>query len=56
MRAFRRSPAGFARFIAEPLNAVRNASSLIARISVASVFASFPAITARASNARSFTA
>ncbi len=41
--------------MAEPLNAERNSSSLMARISVASVFASIPAIPARASNLGSFT-
>ena len=52
--ALRFSPRSFARFIGEPLNAVRKSSSLIARISRASVRASFPAITSRAANAGSF--
>lgn len=41
--------------MAEPLNAARQCSSLIARISVASVFASLPPKTFRASNLSSFT-
>ena len=52
--ALRLRPRSFARIIADSLNAVRNSSSLIARIWVASVRASFPAIIGRASNAGSF--
>lgn len=51
--ALRFSPASFARFIGDLLNAARNASSSIAKISVESVRASFPVITSRASNAGS---
>lgn len=49
--AFRLSPVTFGRFIAERLNAARNSSSLTARITAASVFASFPAIADRGRNA-----
>jgi len=53
--AFRRSPADLARLIGEPLNAARNSASLMARISAASAFASFPAIAARGWKLGSFT-
>jgi hypothetical protein len=51
--AFRLSPRSFARFIGEFLNAARNCPSSIARISRASVRASFPAIASRGANAGS---
>ncbi len=53
--ALRRRPASFARFFGEPLNAARNASSLMASVSRASVAASLPAIAARGWKLGSFT-
>ena len=52
-RAFRCKPASFARFTDDLRDAALNSSCVIARTSVASVRASFSAITARAVNARS---
>jgi len=54
--ALRFNPLSFARFIGDPLNAVRKSSSLIARISRDNVRASFPAIAARGANAGSLSA
>ncbi len=48
--AFRLSPASFARFIGDFRNAVLNASWFSARMSVASVNASLPAMNSRAAN------
>jgi hypothetical protein len=55
MVAFRLSPVSFARFIGEPLNAARNASALMARISVANVRPSLSAIAGLGWNFGSFT-
>lgn len=49
-------PLQSARFIGEPLKAMRKLSSSIAIISRASARASFPLITSRAANAGSFNA
>ena len=54
--AFRFSPASFARFIADPLNAALNSSCVIASKSRARIHASFPASTARGANSGTFNA
>jgi hypothetical protein len=51
--AFRCSPASFARFIGDFRNAALNCSWFNARMSVASVAASFPAMNSRARNGES---